>query len=261
MRVAILTSALRGTASHHLPHLIGSTHFQVVQVILAEGAPRSNRLWKKKLKKILRIGPLGALVGYRMRSWYGTDVQAIAPFEDLDVLCQRLGIPFVRIPSVNHADTIAAMRAAQADVAISLGNGYIGSKVFSAPRLGMLNIHHELLPAYQNAQGVIWQLYNNSTVTGYTIHRIDKGIDTGAIVHQEEVPIVFQPTLRATVAHTMLAVLDASAAGLRLVLDELPAYLAAARPQGNGRTWTTPSFLQFQRIHRNYRRLRQRTTA
>jgi len=44
-------------------------------------------------------------------------------------------------------------------------------------------------------------------------------------------------------------------------LDELPAYLAAARPQGNGRTWTTPSFLQFQRIHRNYRRLRQRTTA
>lgn len=261
MRVAILTSALRGTASHHLPHLVGSDHFHVVQVILAEGAPRSKGHWKKKLKKILRIGPLGAFVGYRMRSWYGADVQAIAPFEDLDVLCQRHGIPFKRTPSVNHADTVAAMRAAEADVAISLGNGYIGSKVFSAPRLGMLNIHHELLPAYQNAQGVIWQLYNNSAVTGYTIHRIDKGIDTGAIVHQEEVPIVLQETLRATVAHSMLAVLNASAAGLRLVLDDLPKRLANARPQGEGRKWTTPSFLQFLRIHRNYRRLRQRTTA
>lgn len=258
MRVVLLTSSACGTASHHLPFLLGSERFQVVRVILAQGGAAPKGRWKKKLHKILRIGPLGAWVGYRMRPWYGTDVQALAGIKDLAALCMEAGVELTATPAVNHAHTVWAMQEAGADIAISLGNGYIGSRVFQAPRLGMLNIHHELLPAYQNAQGVIWQLYNGSAVTGYTIHRIDKGIDTGAIVHQQEVPIIFQPTLRATVAHTMKAVLDASAAGLRQVLDDLPARLAAAHPQGHGTKWTTPTIGQYLRIGRNFRALRDR---
>ena len=86
--------------------------------------------------------------------------------------------------------------------------------------------------------------------------RIDKGIDTGAIVRREEVPIRFGPRLRDTVTRTMVAVLDASAAACRAVLEDLPTRLAAARPQGPGHKWTTPSFGQYLRILRNHRRLR-----
>jgi hypothetical protein len=39
------------------------------------------------------------------------------------------------------------------------------------------------------------------------------------------------------------------------VLDDLPAHLAAARPQGPGRKRTTPTFGQFLRIVRNHRKL------
>lgn len=256
MRVVVLTSARRGTASHHLPFLVGSPHFQVVRVILAGAPTTPNSGLKKKFRKVMRIGPLGAIMGYRMRAWYTTDVQALSPLEDIGVLCERFGIDLVTTPWVNHMDTVTAMKAANADIALSLGNGYIASKVFTLPRLGMLNVHHELLPEYQNAQGVIWPLYNGSRITGYTIHRIDKGIDTGAIVHREEVPIRFGPHLRDTVTRTMVAVLDASAAGCRAVLEDLPTKLAAARPQGQGRKWTTPSFGQYLRILRNHRRLR-----
>ena len=256
MRVVILTSAARGTASHHLPYLLGSERFQVVQVIHAQGHAAPKGRWRKKLRKILRIGPLGAWVGYRMRPWYSADLQALARIQDLNALCAQAGVALTNTPAVNHPRTVQAMEDARADIAISLGNGYIGSKVFQVPRLGMLNIHHEILPAYQNAKGVIWPLYNGSAVTGYTIHRIDKGIDTGAIVQQREVPIHFQPTLRATVTHTMRDVLDASAAGLRQVLDDLPTLLALARPQGPGTKWTTPTFRQYLRILRNHRALR-----
>lgn len=258
MRVVVLTSSSRGTASHHLPFLLGSERFQVVRVILAQGHATPKGRQKKKLRKILRIGPLGAWVGYRMRPWYGVDVQDLAGIQDLAALCTGAGVALVTTPAVNHPHTVQAMHEADADIAISLGNGYIGSRVFQVPRLGMLNIHHELLPAYQNAQGVIWQVYNGSAVTGYTIHRIDKGIDTGAIVHQQEVPIVFRPTLRSTVTHTMKAVLDASATGLRQVLDDLPTHMAAARPQGHGTRWTTPTIWQYLRILRNFRVLRDR---
>ena len=256
MRVVVLTSARRGTASHHLLVLVGSPHYTVVRVILAGAPTRPKGGLMKKLRKVLRIGPLGALMGYRMRAWYTTDVQALSPMEDIDVLCERFGIELVTSPWVNHPDTVTAMKEANPDVALSLGNGYIASRVFMLPRLGMLNIHHELLPEYQNAQGVIWPIYNGSRVTGYTIHRIDKGIDTGAIVRREEVPIRFGPRLRDTVTRTMVAVLDASAAACRAVLEDLPTRLAAARPQGPGHKWTTPSFGQYLRILRNHRRLR-----
>lgn len=259
LRVVVLTSSRRGTASHHLPLLVGSPHYKCVQVILVDGtaAPPKGHLGRK-LRKVLRIGPLGALVGYRMRKWYTADVERLAAIEDLGTLCGSLSFPFATTPAVNHARTVELMRAANADIGISLGNGYIGSKVFTAPHLGMLNIHHEVLPEFQNAQGVIWQLYSGSETTGYTIHRIDKHIDTGAIVHQEQVPISFQPTLAETVSHTMVALLDRSAMGLRQVLEDLRPKLAAARSQGKGRSWTTPSFGQFLRIRSNYKRLRDR---
>lgn len=259
MRVVILTSARRGTASHHLPLLVGNDQFAVVRVILAQGHTKSKNHWKRKLRKILQIGPLGALVGYRMRRWYGADLQTLAAVEDIAVVCKRLSVNLVTTPAVNHPTTVSALRESNADIAVSLGNGYIGSKVFSIPRWGMINIHHEVLPAYQNAQSVIWQLYNHSSRTGYTIHRIDKGIDTGAIVHQELVPIKFQESLGATVSHTMKAVLDASAQGLREVLVDLPTRLGSARPQGTGATWTTPTFWQFLRMRRNHKALRGRT--
>lgn len=255
MRVAILTSSARGTASHHLPILAASPRFTIARVILVEGAARRPGHWRRKLRKALRIGPLGALNGIRMRAWYTTDVEALLGIEDLGSVCGRLGIPLATVPTIGDARTAELLRASKADIAISLGNGYIPAKVFEAPRLGTLNIHHELLPERQNAQSVIWALHDGAAMTGYTIHRIDKGIDTGAIVLKEEVPIDLQPRLRDTVARTMAALLEASAAGLRRVLDDLPAHLAAARPQGPGRKRTTPTFGQFLRIVRNHRRL------
>jgi len=259
MRVVILSSARQGTASHHLPFLVGDEGFTVVRVILAEGHTKAKGHLKKKLRKVLRIGPLGALIGYRMRRWYGADLKALAAIEDIAEVCERLGIDLVTTPAVNHPETVEALRASNTDIAVSLGNGYIGSKVFGVPRSGMINIHHEILPDYQNAQGVIWQLYNDSTETGYTIHRIDKGIDTGAIIHQGKVPIQFQESLGATVTHTMKTVLDTSALGLCTVLADLPAHLAQARSQGPGAKWTTPTFWQFLRIRRNHMALRERS--
>ncbi len=256
MKVTILTSARHGTASHHLPLLHGSTFFSVVQVILVEGpSPRPKGYWKRKLWKVVRIGPLGAVMGMRMRRWYDADVRELCPIGDLEELCTSLGIPFATTPAVNHPRTVELLRASEADIAVSLGNGYIGRRVFRVPPLGMLNVHHEILPDRKNAQPVVWSIHDGLDHTGYTIHRIDAGIDTGAIILQEKVPIRIKPTLRATVAHTMVALLDASAAGLRKVLDDPQWHLAQAKPQGSGNTRTTPSFGEYLRIQRMHRKL------
>lgn len=254
MRVVVLTSSKQGTAAHHLPALLKSPHIEVVLVVLNEGRIGNKaRHYKRKLRKILKIGVLGALNGIRMRRWYRASGGAAAP--SLDLICRNHAIPFHTTPTINCPETRELFQEARADVGISLGNGYIAESVFSIPTEGMINIHHEVLPQYQNAQSVVWQLYNGSRSTGYTIHRINKRIDGGEILYQEQVPIVFRPTLAETVSRTMAALLDASATGLVKTLEHLPELLRGAAPQGHGTTYTTPTFRQYLRVQRNFKRL------
>lgn len=258
MRIIILTSSDYGTAAHLLPYLIESKICDITGVILSEGLiPDTKKHYKKKLKKLFQIGVPGALNGIRMRKWYHEDVNENLKIRSLADICREHHIPFHKTPMINGKETMALFEKAGADLGLSLGNGYIGKKIFTIPKLGMLNIHHEMLPEYQNAQSVIWQLYNMSDKTGYTIHKIDHKIDTGAIIYQEQVPIQFMDTLHETVVSTYSLLLEASAKGLVHVIRHFDTLEKQVKPQGRGNTYTTPGIFQFLRICRNFRKLKK----
>jgi methionyl-tRNA formyltransferase len=65
----------------------------------------------------------------------------------------------------------------------------IPESIFSAPRLGCINIHPSLLPRHRGPSPTYWVLKNGEKETGLTCHYIDKGIDTGAIISQVRVPV------------------------------------------------------------------------
>ena len=102
-----------------------------------------------------------------MRKWYGTGGG------DLDATCTDLGIPIISVDRINSDAAAAALRSADLDLGLSLGNGYIAERIFTIPREGLINLHSERLPEYQNAQSIIWPIYNNETETGLTFHLID----------------------------------------------------------------------------------------
>ena len=256
VRVIILTESDTGTAAHHFPFLLNQPSFAVVQVVKSSGRKRNRKgLLIKKLKKIRQIGLLGALNGIRMRNWFTNGVDAKLKPLPLSRQCKTAGIPYNEVEYTHGNDTISLFRAAKADIGISLGNGYIGPSVFSIPRYGMINIHHELLPEFKNAQSVIWQLYHLSSSTGYTIHRINNEIDGGDILLKEKVPIVFEKDLPETIAATSEHLLLSSAKGLVSVLSDLPGYIERAEKQGEGRSYTTPSWKQFRQIQKNFQQL------
>ena len=62
-------------------------------------------------------------------------------------------------------------------------------KVFSAPKLGSINIHPSLLPKYRGPSPTYWVLKNREKTTGLTCHYIDEGVDTGNIIAQKEIVI------------------------------------------------------------------------
>jgi methionyl-tRNA formyltransferase len=257
LKLVIFTGLTRGVASIAVPRLAALPQHEVAAVIFSEQFMASGRKkWlERRAKKIAKIGILGAINGIRMRRWFFAEPADRLALRPIGEVAAEAGVPLIRVPHVNDAATIEHLRSIDADLGISLGNSYIGRRVFSAPRRGMINIHHEMLPEYRGAQSVIWQIHDGSRHSGYTIHQIDASIDGGAILYRERVPVAVRPTLHDTVADTCAELYARSVDGLVHVLDRFDELAAAATPQGHGASYTTPSFRQYLRIARQHRKL------
>ena len=259
MKVLILTSSLNGTAAHHLEVMLKEPSIEVVSVIFNQGMVKSK--YKKaiqKCKKLFKIGWVGALNGIKMRRWYQQDLSAYLQINNLENICRENKVPFFKTERINSEQTVTLFKNAKADIGLSLGNGYIAKKVFSILPFGMLNIHHELLPDYQNAQSVIWQIYNGSKNTGYTIHKINEKIDAGEILLQEALPIQFEETFASTVSATYALLLKHSAEGVVRVLKSYETFLKSAKTQGHGHTYTTPSYRQYLKMKSQFIQLKNK---
>jgi methionyl-tRNA formyltransferase len=47
-----------------------------------------------------------------------------------------------------------------------------------------INTHYAPLPKYRGFHGLVWSIINGEEKTGYTIHKVEDGIDNGAIYYQ-----------------------------------------------------------------------------
>ena len=246
MRVFILTCMDRGYTTDCFPRLINCPQIEVVGVVRAIGSGASRwRSLKRRLLKIMKIGVLGALNGIRMRAWYQSE-NTDTP--DIRQLCQEYHVPFYTITGLNSPEMIELVSEFKADLGISLGNGYISPRVFNLPRNGMINLHSEILPQYQNAQSIIWPIYCRDTNTGFTIHRIARKIDAGDILYQKKIPLQFCRTLEQTVRTNKMHVDQLIPEAMAEVCANFEIYVKKSIPQMHGNSYTTPSIVQFLRM-------------
>jgi methionyl-tRNA formyltransferase len=66
--------------------------------------------------------------------------------------------------------------------------------ILSLPKYGCVNIHGSLLPKYRGASCVPAAIINGDAKTGITIMLMDKNLDTGPIIAQEEIEIAKDET-------------------------------------------------------------------
>jgi phosphoribosylglycinamide formyltransferase 1 len=59
----------------------------------------------------------------------------------------------------------------------------------------IVNVHPSLLPAFPGARAVDDALAARVETTGVTVHYVDEGLDTGAVIRQEAVPVEPRETL------------------------------------------------------------------
>ena len=112
-----------------------------------------------------------------------------APPADLPAEAWAANIPVLAMDDFAHADAHAALAALQPDVAcVACFTRRIPLSLLALPRLGFLNIHPSLLPAYRGPTPFFWQL-RDGAATGVTVHYMDEGLDTGDIAAQATVPL------------------------------------------------------------------------
>lgn len=91
---------------------------------------------------------------------------------------------------VNSEDSIAKIKNTDADVIVVASYGQIiKEEILYMKKFHSINIHASLLPKYRGAAPVQAAIMNEDVVTGITLMKMSKGLDTGNILMIREIPI------------------------------------------------------------------------
>lgn len=87
-----------------------------------------------------------------------------------------------RIPSHNGRECLALLEELSPNVVAVYGTLIIGRKVIGNAKR-MINIHTGFSPFYRGSDTIFWALHNAEPgLVGVTVHRVDSGVDSGAIL-------------------------------------------------------------------------------
>jgi methionyl-tRNA formyltransferase len=105
-------------------------------------------------------------------------------------LAERSGVPVLQPTKMKDPAFLAALQAWQSDViAVAAFGRILPPSILSLPPRGCVNVHGSLLPKYRGAAPIQWSIINGERETGITTMLMDEGMDTGAMLLQEAIPI------------------------------------------------------------------------
>ena len=111
-------------------------------------------------------------------------------FDSVAERAAQHGIPVFAPEDINHRLWVAKLAALKPDILFSFYYRHlIRPEILSIPKLGCLNLHGSLLPAYRGRCPVNWVLVNGEKETGVTLHYMTPKPDDGDIVGQKRVAI------------------------------------------------------------------------
>lgn len=97
------------------------------------------------------------------------------------------GVKQLDVPAsdINSKATIELLQSLAPDVLIVSGAPLLSAAVYSIARLGAVNVHRGIAPAYRGDDSHFWSMYfGDYRGLGITIHYLDEGIDTGPVLAQ-----------------------------------------------------------------------------
>ncbi|WFP15248.1 methionyl-tRNA formyltransferase [Citricoccus muralis] len=144
---------------------------------------------------------------------------------------EALGLPVIKASRLSGEDGLAALeqlRAWELDLAVVVAyGGLVPESGLNIPRLGWVNLHFSLLPAYRGAAPVQHAVIQGETITGASVFQLETGLDTGPVFSTLEHPIAPD----ASSGEVLAALADSGAALLARTTGEILAGGAVAGSQ------------------------------
>jgi methionyl-tRNA formyltransferase len=106
------------------------------------------------------------------------------------VCALEAGIPVHQPEKIRDVQNQELLASFAADFIVVVAYGQILPKwLLESPRLGCVNVHGSLLPAYRGAAPVAWAILNGEPLTGITTMLMDEHLDTGPMLLKREICI------------------------------------------------------------------------
>jgi folate-dependent phosphoribosylglycinamide formyltransferase PurN len=222
--------------------------FSIDAVVLEEPVPRSTFL-KRRLKKLGWRTVLGQVIF----------AKCIVPLLRQETEGRRADIlrayglneapipadSVVDVVSVNDDRTLTLLKELDPRVVVVNGTRILQEKLLNATNGVFLNTHVGITPFYRGVHGGYWALVaHDPEHCGVTIHKVDRGIDTGAIVAQA----LIKPTAADNFStYPLLQIVHALPLLKRAIRDALDGRLETLpTPSGGGsKLWSHPTAYQY----------------
>lgn len=116
--------------------------------------------------------------------------QTLTP-SPVKLLAQRTQIPLLQPLKMKDPEFLHALAGWKPDlIVVSAFGRILPPTILSLPPRGCINVHGSLLPKYRGAGPIQWAIMNGEKETGITTMLMDVGMDTGAMLLQEAIPIM-----------------------------------------------------------------------
>lgn len=116
---------------------------------------------------------------------------------------QQHQIEMVCVQDLNSIACATALQQMGTEVLLFGGVPIIRAHILAVPKVCTLNVHMALLPEFRGMNVAEWSIFNDAPV-GVTVHQVDPGVDTGAILYHETIDVSeckTIATMRAKLSH------------------------------------------------------------
>lgn len=165
-----------------------------IQAVYVEPRPSKTKLVRRRIQKlgVKRVADqllfqtiitpvIGRLARQRIREiQHRHQLQTSPP--------RHTPFPIIRVADVDTPQTLQEIHQIAPDLIVINGTRILPASFLNALTVPIVNIHAGCTPQYRGVHGGYWALAEqNAGEFGVTLHRVDAGIDTGAVIAQARI--------------------------------------------------------------------------
>lgn len=181
----VVILARDGAATRLLIQVV-SKHYSNVHVVFENASSRMETM-KRRANKIGWMKVLGQIAFLLLIAPFiknSNRIKAIIAGSGYDLNPSLKDAP-TQLNSVNERASIEKIKSLSPDIIYVNGTRILSKEFLKNIPVPIINIHVGITPKYRGIHGGYWAVKNNDLGNfGTTIHHVDAGIDTGAIIEQ-----------------------------------------------------------------------------